>query len=67
MARPFPEDSLIDIVVGITVEMNEHGVPARLVPATDATLEQLALRAAWLRGGEAPPVIPATQGCVDGS
>ncbi len=93
VSRPFPEDSLIDIVVartspeireffarwvegaqrlplreyygklGITVEENEHGVPTRFAPATDATPEQLKLREAWLRGGEPPHVGPTANRC----
>ena len=95
VARPFPEDSLIDIVVarthpeirdfftrwvegaqplplreyygklGITVEMNERGVPTRFALAPDATPEQLRLREAWLRGGEPPRVGAAANRCVD--
>jgi len=95
VTRPFPEDSLIDIVVarthpeirdffarwvegaqrlplreyygklGITVEENERGIPTKLVPATDATPEQLKLREAWLRGGDPPKVGPTANRCVD--
>jgi predicted metalloprotease with PDZ domain len=95
VTRPFPEDSLIDIVVarthpeirdfftrwvegaqplplqeyygrlGITVEVNEHGVPTRFALATDATPEQLRLREAWLRGGETPGTGPTVNRCVD--
>jgi predicted metalloprotease with PDZ domain len=94
VTRPFPEDSLIDIVVartypeirdfftrwvegiqplplreyygklGITVEVNEHGVPTRFALATDATPEQLSLREAWLHGGEPPRAGPAANRCV---
>ena len=95
--RPFPEDSLIHIVVarthpeirdfftrwvegaerlpleeyygelGITVEENEHGIPARFALATDATPEQMKLRETWLRGGEPPHVGPAANRCTDAS
>jgi predicted metalloprotease with PDZ domain len=95
VTRPFPEDSLIDIVVarthpeirdfftrwvegaqplplreyygklGITVEVNEHGVPTRFALATDATPEQLRLREVWLRGGEAPRAGPAANRCTE--
>lgn len=95
VTRPFPEDSLIDIVVarthpeirdfftrwvegaqplplreyygklGVTVETNDRGVPTRFALAPDATPEQLRLREAWLRGGEAPRVGPAANRCAD--
>jgi predicted metalloprotease with PDZ domain len=95
VSRPFPEDSLIDIVVartypeirdfftrwvegaqplplreyfaklGITVEVDEHGVPTRFVPAPDATPAQLKFREAWLRGGEAPSVGPRVNRCTE--
>jgi predicted metalloprotease with PDZ domain len=95
VSRPFPEDSLIDIVVarthpeirdffahwvegaqrlpleeyygklGITVEENEHGVPTRFIPATDATPAQLKFREAWLRGGEPPQVGAAANRCTE--
>ena len=95
VSRPFPEDSLIDIVVarthpeirdfftrwiegaqplplreyygklGITVDMNEHGVPMRLTASTEVTPEQMKLREAWLRGGDPPHVVPTANRCVD--
>jgi predicted metalloprotease with PDZ domain len=95
VTRPFPEDSLIDIVVarthpeirdfftrwvegaerlplseyygklGIAVEENEHGIPARFALATNATPGQLELREAWLRGGEPPRAGPAVNRCID--
>jgi predicted metalloprotease with PDZ domain len=95
VSRPFPEDSLIDIVVarthpeirdfftrwvegaqrlpleeyygklGITVELNERGVPTRFTPALDATPAQLKFREAWLRGGEPPRAGPTTNGCTE--
>jgi len=94
VSRPFPEDSLIDIVVartypeirdfftrwvegaqplplreyygklGITVEMNEHGVPKSFAVAADASPEQVKLREAWLRGGDPPPAAPMANRCV---
>jgi predicted metalloprotease with PDZ domain len=51
--------------LGITVEVNEHGVPTRFALASDATPEQLRLREAWLRGGEPPGTGPTVNRCVD--
>jgi predicted metalloprotease with PDZ domain len=95
VSRPFPEDSLIDIVVarthpeirdfftrwvegaqplplreyygklGIAVETNERGIPTRFAVAADATPEQLALREAWLRGGDPPPAAPTANRCAE--
>jgi predicted metalloprotease with PDZ domain len=91
-ARPFPEDSLIDLVaartgpdvrqffaryvegaerlplreyygwLGIDVVEDPNGMVVRLAARPDATPEQMRLREAWLRGGEAPPATRAAPG-----
>lgn len=38
-------------LIGMTVEEDANGLPRRIVPAPDATPEQLRLREAWLRSG----------------
>jgi predicted metalloprotease with PDZ domain len=48
--------------LGIAVETDAQGIPTRFVPRADATPEQLRLREAWLRGGEAPPAPATTAG-----
>ena len=49
--------------LGIALEVNQQGVPTKLVPAADATPEQLRLREAWLRGGEPPHVGSTANRC----
>jgi predicted metalloprotease with PDZ domain len=52
--------------LGVDVETDARGIPTRFVPRADATPEQLRLREAWLRGGDAPPApARAAASCQD--